>query len=121
METTPKENLMWPIKNSGNKYNFDLNIKQIIPLLQISCYNYTNSSNDSIKKYENLYKQKKLLEKKYPFIKKDGFYEYFVNLLEPKKNFNNFISKKRLILIISTLINLDFEQRSLNFLKEKLK
>jgi hypothetical protein len=104
----------------AKKFGYKINIKQMIPLLQISCYNYTNNSNDSLKIYKNLYKQKKNLESEYPEITKDDFFEYFVNLLEPKKEFVNFISKKRLILIISKLINLDPEQRSLNFLKEKL-
>lgn len=104
----------------AKKFGYKINIKQMIPLLQISCYNYTNHSNDSLKIYKNLYKQKKNLEIEYPQITSDDFFEYFVNLLEPKKEFSNFISKKRLILIISKLINLDPEQRSLNFLKEKL-
>lgn len=104
----------------AKKFSLKLNIKQMIPLLQISCYNYSNHSNDSLKIYKNLYKQKKSLEIEYPQITSDDFYEYFVRLLEPKKEFTNFISQKRLILIISKLINLDPEQRSLNFLKEKL-
>ena len=102
------------------KFGLKCNVKQTIPLLQISCYNYTNHSNDSLKIYKNLYKQKKSLEEEYPVIVKDEFFEYFVNLLEPKQEFINFISKKRLILIVSKLINLDPEQRSLSFLKEKL-
>ena len=92
----------------------------MIPLLQISCYNYTNNSNDSLKIYKNIYKQKKTYEEEFPQITSDEFFEYFVNLLEPKQEFIEFISKKRLILIVSKLINLDPEQRSLSFLKEKL-
>ncbi len=104
----------------AKKFDLDLNIKQIIPLLQISCYNYTNDSNDPIKNYKGLLKQKKKFEEEYNCIKKDNFFEYFVNLLTPKKEFSNFISKKRLILIFSKLIILDPDQRSLSFLKEKL-
>jgi hypothetical protein len=104
----------------AKKYDLDLNIKQIIPLLQISCYNYTNNTNEPIKNYKNLLKQKKKFEEEFPSIKKDSFFEYFVNLLTPKKEFSDFISKKRLILIISKLIIVDPEQRSLSFLKEKL-
>ncbi len=104
----------------AKKYNVDLGIKQIIPLLQISCYNYTNTDNTSLKTYKNLLKQKKKFEDDFSFIKKDSFFEYFVNLLTPKKEFSDFISKKRLILIVSKLIILDPEQRSLSFLKEKL-
>jgi hypothetical protein len=104
----------------SKKFNLDMNIKQIIPLLQISCYNYSNDSNALIKPYKNLYKHKKSLEKKYSVIKNEEFYNFFFNLLEPKREFENFISKKKLILIISSLINLDPNQRSLNLLKEKL-
>ena len=38
----------------GKKFGIKNNIKQMIPLLQISCYNYTNKSNDSLKIYKNL-------------------------------------------------------------------
>ncbi len=104
----------------GKKFGIKNNIKQMIPLLQISCYNYTNNSNDSLKIYKNLYKQKKTFEEEFPQITSDEFFEYFVNLLEPKQEFVEFISKRRLILIICKLINLDPQQRTLNFLKEKL-
>lgn len=105
----------------SKKYSLDLGIKEIIPLLQISCYNYTNESNELIKKkYLNLYKYKKKVEKEYTMIKDSEFYDYFFNLLEPKREFENFISKKKLILIISNLITADPNQRSIDLLKEKL-
>ncbi len=105
----------------SKKYGLDLGIKEIIPLLQISCYNYTNDSNDLIKKkYNSLYKYKKKIEKEYSIIKQNEFYDYFFNLLEPKKEFENFMSKKKLILIISNLITADPNQRSIDLLKEKL-
>jgi hypothetical protein len=105
----------------SKKYGLDMGIKEIIPLLQISCFNYTNESNDSIKKkYSNLHKYKKKIEKEYKITKENEFFDYFFNLLEPKREFENFLSKKKLILIISNLITLDPEQRSIDLLKEKL-
>lgn len=105
----------------SKKYGLNLGIKETIPLLQISCYNYTNESNESIKKkFNSMYKTKKKLERQYDMIKDNEFYEYFLNLLEPKKEFENFMSKKKLILIISNLISVDPNQRSLDLLKEKL-
>lgn len=103
-----------------NKFNINLNTKQIIPLIQIACYNFINKTNDSIKIYKNLYKHKKYLENEYHIIKEPHFYEYFMTLIQPKHEFEDFISKKKLMLIINDLINLDPNQRSLKFLKEKL-
>ncbi len=102
------------------KFNIDLTVKQIIPILQIACYNFNNSNNDSIKKYKNVEKFKKILESEFKFLKTNDFYEYFLNLLEPKSKYTDFISKKKLFLILNDLFTMDPDQRSLKYLKEKL-
>lgn len=105
----------------SKKYDIDLNVKQILPLIQISCYNYSNETNLSIKSYKYIYSHKKNIENKYPIIKNKIFYEYFMNLLEPKKELGDWISKKKLLLIVNDLFSLDPDQRSLKFLKNKFK
>lgn len=102
------------------KFNINLTVKQIIPILQIACYNFNNSNNDSIKKYKNVEKFKKNLESEFKCLKTNDFYEYFLNLLEPKSKYANFISKKKLFLILNDLFTMDPDQRSLKYLKEKL-
>ena len=50
--------------------------------------------------------------------KENEFYEYFINLLEPKEKFLFLISKKKFSLIITDLLSIDPEQRSLRFFKK---
>lgn len=102
------------------KFNLNFSVKQIVPILQIACYNYNNETNDAIKNYKNVEKFKKIVESEFKFLKSNDFYEYFLSLLEPKSNHASFINKKRLIVIINDLFTLDPEQRSLKYLKEKL-
>jgi hypothetical protein len=102
------------------KFNLELSVKQIIPLLQITCYNFNNDNADSIKQYKYIDRYKKQLESQYKCIKGSEFYEYFLNLLEPKPKFDNFINKKKLSLVINDLLTLDPDQRSLKYLKNKL-
>lgn len=102
------------------KFNLNLTVKQIVPILQIACYNFNNSNNDAIKKYKNVEKFKKNLESEFKCLKTNEFYEYFLNLLEPKSKYVDFISKKKLFLILNDLFTMDPEQRSLKYLKEKL-
>jgi hypothetical protein len=104
-------------KKISDKFNLSMNIKSIIPLLQISCYNFNNKSNKFIKEYKNLYKYKKNIEDEFPIVKNDDLYNYFVSLITIK---HDFISKKKFILILNDLINLDPKQRSLKYLKNKL-
>ena len=99
----------------NKKFNLNINLKQLIPLLQIACYNFINNNNDPIKIYQNMYKHKKKLEKEYSIIKEPEFYNFFINLLEPQKVFESFISKKKLCLIITDLISVDPSQRSIRF------
>lgn len=104
--------------NLANHFNIKLNIKGIIPLLQIACFNFSNSNNNSINNYKNIISYKNKLEHKYPVIKKREFYEYFMSLIEPKDNIN--FSKKRILHILNDLLSIDPNQRSLMWLKNKL-
>jgi hypothetical protein len=70
-----KNTASYIISKLSLKYGLALNIKQMLPLLQIACYNYSHKSNNSLKEYSGIYNQKKKLEKKYPFIKEADFYE----------------------------------------------
>jgi len=102
------------------KFNLDLNVKQMVPLLQIACFNFNNADADCIKQYKNIEKYKKNLESEFKCIKTHDFYEYFLNILEPKEKYIDFISKKKLLLIINDLVTVDPDQRSLKYLKDKL-
>ena len=105
----------------ARKFHIDLNIKGMIPLIQIACYNYSNDTHSSIKSYQNIYQYKKKLERKYSIITSPEFYEYFMELIEIKSEFKDFISKKKISLILNDLFSVDPEQRSLHYLKDKLK
>lgn len=100
------------------KFNLNLTVKQIIPILQIACYNFNNSDNDPLKKMKSVYKYKKMIESEFKILKNNTFYQYFLESLEPK--YTNFISKKKICLILNDLFTLDSEKRSLKYLKEKL-
>ena len=104
-------------KKICDKFNLHMNIKNIIPLLQIACYNFNNKNNNNIKEYKSIYKYKKKIENEFPIVKNNDLYDYFIDLLTIK---HEFISKKKFILIINDLINLDPNQRSLKYLKNKL-
>lgn len=104
----------------AKKYEINLNIKGMIPLLQVACYNYSNDSNHSIKNYKKIYERKKKLETKFPCLKMNEFYEYFLKLLKPKFDYKDYIGTKRLLLILNDLFSIDPEQRKLYFLKDKL-
>jgi serine/threonine protein kinase len=102
------------------KFNIDLSVKQLVPLLQIACYNFNNHNDEPIKKYKNVENFKKKIESEYKFLKNNDFYEYFCNLLEPKSKYVDFINKKKLFQILNDLFTIDPNQRSLKFLKNKL-
>lgn len=102
------------------KFNLNLTVKQLVPVLQIACYNFNNENNESIKKFKNVEKFKKMLESEFKILKSNDFYEYFFNLLEPKSKYSDFMSKKKLFLILNDLFTMDPEQRSLKYLKNKL-
>ena len=102
------------------KFNLNFSVKQMVPILQIACFNFNNINNDPIKKFKNAEKFKKMLESEIKVLKNNDFYEYFLNLLEPKATYSDFINKKKLCLILNDMFTMDPEQRSLKYLKEKL-
>jgi hypothetical protein len=104
----------------GSKYGLSLNIKQMIPLCQIACYNYSHKSNSSIRDYDEVYNQKKKLEKKYYFLKEPDFYENFMKLIEVRDNFKDKIPTKKLHIIIHHLFSANPDDRSLDPLKQQL-
>jgi len=104
----------------SKKYDLNMNIKELLPLIQIACFNYNNDSNISVKEYSNLYKFKKEIEYKFEVVKNNKFYEDFLNLLEIKDDYKNKISKRRLAIILNNMFSLDPKQRSLNIFKNKL-
>lgn len=97
----------------SKKFNLNLNLKQLLPLLQIACYNYANDDNEKLKKYKRIYKLKMKIEKEFNVITKPDFFIYFLDKLKIKPNFLNFISKQKLTDIIIDLISIDFNARSL--------
>mgnify|MGYP003342194068 CR=1 FL=1 len=85
-----------------------------------SIYNYNNEDDKALKNFKNVRKFKKRIEEEFKILKNKDFYEYFLNLLEPKNAYEEFISKKKFNLILNDLLSLDPEQRSLKYLKDKL-
>lgn len=108
------------ITRLGRKFDIFLGVKQMIALIQISCFNYKHKSNHSIKEYGPVYSLKKKLEKKFPIIKKPEFYEYFLNSLHVREEYKAVLSKKNFQIIINSLFSLDMEERSLDPLKKYL-
>ena len=104
----------------GSKYGLSLNIKQMLPLCQVACYNYSHKSNNSLKEYEAVYNQKKKLEKKYNFLIEPEFYENFMKLIEVRDNFKEKIPTKKLHIIIHHLFSANPNDRSLDPLKQQL-
>jgi hypothetical protein len=104
------------------KFNINITVKQLIPVLQIACYNYNNFNNNihdnnSIKKLPNVKKFKKKLEEELKMLKNNDFYNYFLNLLEPQSKYKDLFDKKKLNIILNNLLSLDPNQRSLQQLK----
>lgn len=108
------------ITNLGQKHGIYLSVKQMIPLIQISCFNYKHKSNSSIKEYGPVYALKKKLEKKYPDIKKPSFYECFLSSLQIREEYKNTLSIKKFQLIIDCLISAHPKERSIEPLKKYL-
>ena len=104
----------------GSKYNIYLNIKQMLPLVQIACYNYTHSSNETIKEYDQVYLHKKKLEKKYPIIKNPEFYESLMKLIEVRDIYKEKMPTKTFHKIIHHLFSAYHDDRSLDPLKQQL-
>lgn len=101
----------------NNKYNLDINVKQMTLILQYACYNYNNDHNNSkLKNYKKIYKFKKSIEEEFDLLANDDFYKDFFTKLNP----TNIFSKKKFILIINDLFSACPEQRSIKYLKKKI-
>jgi serine/threonine protein kinase len=120
IELICEDSISYYVSKLCKKFNLNLTVKQMVPLLQVACYNFNNENNDPIKKYKSVEKFKKMLESEFKILRSNDFYEYFLNLLEPKAKYADFISKKKLFLILNDLFTMDPEQRSLKYLKNKL-
>ena len=120
IELICENSISYYVSKICKKFNVNFTVKQIVPILQVACYNFNNLNNDPIKKYKNAEKFKKMLESEFKCLKTNDFYIYFLNLLEPKVKYNEFISKKKIFLILNDLLTMDPEQRSLKYLKDKL-
>ena len=108
------------ITNIGSKFGINLGIKQLIPLLQIACYNYIHKTNSNIKNYKEVYYMKKKLEKKYPVIKNDNFYESFMNSLEVREIYRHKFCTDDLQIIMHRLLSACPDDRSIEPLKKIL-
>lgn len=108
------------ITNVGYKFGIYLGIKQLIPLIQVACYNYTHKSNSSIRNYEEVYHLKKKIEKKYPVVKKPIFYETLMNSFEIRDIYKDRFTKNDFQLIIHHLFSACPTDRTIEPLKNIL-
>ncbi len=108
------------ITHLGQKHGIYLGVKQMIPLIQISCFNYKHKSNESIKEYGPVYTLKKKLEKKYPDIKKQSFYEHFLNSLVVRDEYKNTLPIKKFQMIVNCLLSAHPKERTIEPLKKHL-
>jgi serine/threonine protein kinase len=103
-------------------YNIDLNLKQTIPLIQVSIYNFDHESNSLVKQeYYPVYKIKKKIENKFPIVKNNLFYKYLMNLIQVRDIYKNVIPTKILHKIIHNLFSAYPNERTLDPLKNHLK
>lgn len=105
------------INSLADNYNLKLNVKQMIPLIQISCYNNIHNSNKSLRDYNEVYYFKKKIEKKFSFIKSDEFYNNFMNLIQVRDIYINKIPSSKLRSIIHNLFSACPDDRTLEPLK----
>ena len=108
------------ITNVANHYDIDLGVKQMIPLIQVSCYNNMHESNKKIKEYVAVYQHKKKLEGKFPILKNNEFYKTFMSMIEVRDNYKKKISSSKLRAIIHNLFSAYPDDRSLEPLKNLL-
>lgn len=109
------------ISTLNSNFDIDLSLKQTIPLIQLSIYNYEHDSNSLVRdEYYPIYKIKKKIETKFPIVKNIEFYKYFMNLIEVKENYKKSINSKKLQKIIHNLFNAYPDGRTLNLLKEHI-
>ena len=112
----------------AKKYSIkDIKLKDIINLLQISSYFYNikidkkTENKNNLLSDKNIYYYIKMTCDKYPFIKNDAFYEYFLNNIEIKEEYTEFISKNTLLLLINDFINMDPNKRYFDMIFELVK
>lgn len=115
-----KKSASYIITNIGYKFGIYLGVKQLIPLIQIACYNFIHSSNNLIRNYKEVYNLKKKLEKKYPIIKKSIFYETFISSLEIRDIYKEQFSAKDFQLIVHHLFSACPTDRTIDPLKNCL-
>lgn len=120
IDLTCKKTASYIFTNLGHKFSINLGIKQMIPLIQVACYNNFNESNSNIKEYEGIYKCKKNLENKYPFIKKKIFYETLMSMIEVREIYHSVITSAKLHTILNYLFSANFTDRTLEPFKKHL-
>jgi hypothetical protein len=114
------------IQKLAKKFNItnNSNAKEIINMIQISSF-YYNKFTTNTTNFEQYYNKvniyKKLIEDKFPFIKSETFYEYFLNIIHIKDEYSEFITRQHFLLLINDFINLDPNKRALNMMFELLK
>jgi serine/threonine protein kinase len=108
------------ITNVGYKFGIFLGIKQLIPLIQVACYNYTHKSNNLIRNYKEVYHLKKKIEKKYPVVLKKTFYETLMSSFEIRDIYQDKFSKNDFQLIIHHLFSACPTDRTIEPLKKIL-
>lgn len=102
-------------------YDINLNLKQTIPLIQLSIYNYEHDSNNLVKlEYYPVYKIKKKIESKYPIVKDINFYKYLMNLIKVRKEYKSVMSDNKLHKIIHNLFSAYPDDRTLEPLKKHI-
>lgn len=109
------------VKSLGAKFGINMGIKQILPLIQISCYNYSHQTNKSLKKnYAEIYTYKKRIESKYPFVKDNDFYETFIKMIDVKSAHKKMFPTQKLQIILDSLFSACPDDRTLGPLKKCL-
>jgi len=109
------------ISSLNKNFNINLSLKQTIPLIQLSIYNYDHETNSFVKdEYYPVYKIKKKIENKYPVVKSSNFYKYLMSLIQVRDEYKNNISSHKLHKIIHNLFTAYPDERTLEPLKKHL-
>jgi serine/threonine protein kinase len=104
-----------------SNYDIDLGLKQTIPLIQLSIYNYEHDSNNLVKnEYYPIYKIKKKIESKYPIVKEISFYKNLMSLIEVRHKYRNVMPTNKLHKIIHNLFSAYPDDRTLEPLKKHI-
>lgn len=119
------------INKLAKKYNINnVKIKDMIGIIQISSYYYnynlnnnikSTNNNDFIHNNKNVVNYVKMMIHKYPFITSDKFYEFFINSIQIKDEYFNFIPINNFLLLINDFINLDPNKRYIEMMLELVK